>query len=163
MEVRQAGERDTEKLSELVARFRVELGRLKGAEGEPDIAAAAEELAEYGRKAYPVFVAEGDAGGIAGHLVCRVDGKTVWAESLYVEPEYRRRGVASGLYAEAERLAAKIGGETVYNWVHPNNEAVIAFLAKRGYDVLNLVELRKARAGEKPAGKVRVGEHEFEY
>jgi hypothetical protein len=50
-----------------------------------------------------------------------------------------------------------------YNWVHPNNDGIIAFLRKRGYGVLNLIELRGARPGASLTNKVRVGEHEFDY
>lgn len=87
----------------------------------------------------------------------------VWAESLYVLPAYRRQGIASTLYAEAEKLALALGSDTSYNWVHPNNEPIIRFLQRRGYDTLNLVELRRPRPGEKPSRVISVGEHEFKY
>ena len=72
-------------------------------------------------------------------------------------------GIASALYAEAECLAEKLGSSTVYNWVHPNNNIIVAFLKKRGYDVLNLVEVRRARPGERPDKTISVGQDEFSY
>ncbi len=161
MNIRQAVAGDGEALAGLVAGFRAAMGRLRGREARPDVAAGREEIAEYEAKGYPIFVAEAEGSGLVGYIVCRVDGKTVWAESLYVVAEHRRKGVASALYAEAERLAEGLGSETVYNWVDPDNDAIIAFLAGRGYDVLNLVEVRRARAGEKPTKTVAVGRHRF--
>ena len=101
------------------------------------------------------------SGELLGYLVCRVDGEVVWAESLYVRETCRRLGVGSALYAQAEQLAQSLGGGTPYNWVDPDNEKIIRFL-QRGYNVLNLIELRRPDAGEELSKKVRVGNHEFE-
>ena len=99
---------------------------------------------------------------MVGYLVCRVDDGVVWAESLYVSPAYRRQRIGSSLYAEAERLADELGSEILYNWVDPNNTQIIAFLQKRGYRVLNLIELRRTRPDEEMKGKIRVGPNEFD-
>ena len=163
MKIRRATAHDEGRLALLVAGYRVELAEFRGQAASVTVAQAKSELADYGRRKLPIFVAESSSEKLAGYLVCRVEGKTVWAESLFVMPQRRRKGVASALYAEAERLAGELGSDTVYNWVHPNNDAVIAFLAKRGYSVLNLVELRRARQGEKPAGKISVGKQQFDY
>lgn len=163
MKVREARTEDVTPLAALVARFRVELRRLRGIESTLDTAAAGAEIAEYLERDFPVYVAEARDGQLAGYLVCRVDGSVVWVESVYVAEDRRRQGVGSLLYARAERLAERLGGQTPYNWVHPNNDRMIRFLASRGYDVLNLIELRRARQNERPAAKVRVGEYEFRY
>ena len=42
-----------------------------------------------------------------------------------------------------------MGEDTVYNFVHPNNEGMIRFLASKGYTVLNMIEVRKPYKGEK--------------
>jgi ribosomal protein S18 acetylase RimI-like enzyme len=160
--IREARPEDTEALARLVAAFRAELARLHGEERTPDPGAAREELAEFRAKGFPIRVAEVE-GKPVGYLVCRVEDDVVWVEQLYVAPGHRRRGIGSALYAEAERLCRELGGDTVYNWVHPNNDAIIAFLAKRGYTVLNLIELRRPLPGERPERRIRVGAHEFDY
>jgi len=163
MKVKGLHEEDIQETAELVARFRVELSNLRGIKKKPNITAAVEELNEYVDNGFPVFIAENEDEAIIGYIVCRMDGEVVWAESLYVVPEYRRMGTASILYERAEQLAKKLGSETVYNWVHPNNEKIISFLDKKGYNVLNLIEVRKAIAGEKIGSKIRVDAHEFNY
>jgi len=163
LRIRSAHKNDHEQLELLVAQFRVELGMLHGYAQEPDLKAAAREIAEYEASGFIITVAEESECRLVGYLVCRVNDGIVWAESLYVAPEFRRRGIASILYAEAEKLANKIGCDTVYNWVHPNNDRIIEFLRKRGYGVLNLIELCGVRPGTSPTKKIRVGEHEFDY
>lgn len=138
------------------------LAQLRGTACKLDLAAASEELAEYVEKSFPIYVAESAPGALAGYLVCRVDGDVVWAESLFVTPDYRRRGVGSDLYAAAERLAHELGGDTLYNWVDPNNDRIIHFLRKRGYTVLNLIELRRARPGEEMTHKISLGTNKFD-
>ena len=162
MKIRRAEDADNEQLVRLIAEFRVGLAGLRGKDASPDLAAPAAELDGYRRRQFPIFVAEGEP-GLAGYLVCRVDENTVWAESLFVRPEHRRKGVASMLYAEAERLADELGSHTVYNWIHPDNDAIVGFLRKRGYDVLNLVEVRRARPGETLSRELLVGRHRFGY
>jgi ribosomal protein S18 acetylase RimI-like enzyme len=161
--VRRAAATDGEQLARLIAGFRVALAALKGRAEEPDAGKAVQELTGYLDAGYPIYVAALDSGKLVGYLVCRVVDDVVWAESLYVDPAHRRQGIASALYARAEALAEARGTETVYNWVHPNNHAIIAFLRKRGYTVLNLVEVRRPYAKEHASLTIKVGEHEFDY
>ena len=149
-------------LAEMVALFRVELRSYKGITSKPNIEAGREEMEEYLAAGFPVFAAIVD-GEYAGYVVCRVDSEVVWVESIFVKDEYRRQGIASALHSKAEEIAAFYGDDTVYNYVHPNNHRMIAFLRKRGYTVLNLIEIRKPYAGEKTTQIIKVGENEFDY
>ncbi|WP_459130111.1 GNAT family N-acetyltransferase [Guggenheimella bovis] len=151
-----------EALSEMVALFRVELNSYKGIISKPNIEAGREEMEEYLFHKFPVFAALID-GKYAGYLVCRIDGEIVWGESMYVREEYRRQGVATALYGKAEEIAASFGEDMVYNYVHPNNHKIIRFLKKRGYTVLNLIEVRKPYKGEKLTQTISVGDYDFDY
>jgi ribosomal protein S18 acetylase RimI-like enzyme len=162
MIVRPYIDNDEQHVIQLVAEFRVALAQLKSLDKDSNLKAARKELDEYQENQYPIFVAEIDD-RLVGYLVCRIDADVVWGESLYVCQEYRRQGIGSALYSEAEKLAESLGGDTVYNWIHPNNHTIIAFLRKRGYTVLNLVEIRKPREGETPREKIQVGRYEFDY
>ncbi len=156
-------DKDKADITQLIATFRVELASLKDIKNETDIANAKEELQDYINCKYPIFVAENKDKLIIGYIVCKVESEVVWAESLYVLPEHRRTGIASLLFNEAEKLAQKYGNDTVYNWVHPNNRRMIKFLEEKGYDVLNLIEIRKSRKGETNSKKIKVDDHEFKY
>ena len=149
-------------LAEMVAFFRVELRSYKGIESKPNVDSGREEMEEYLAAGFPVFAAIVD-GEYAGYVVCRVDSEVVWVESIFVKEEYRRHGVATALHSKAEEIAATYGDDTVYNYVHPNNHRMIEFLRKRGYTVLNLIEIRKPYKDEKLTQTIAVGKHEFDY
>lgn len=163
MIIRLAELEDEEKISELIAQFRVDLKQLKVVKSMPDIERGKEEFKEYMKEKYPVFVAENGNKELLGYLVCKVDGKTVWAESLFTDFNARRKGVGSKLYEKAEELAQDLGSSTVYNYVHPNNDKIIPFLSKKGYNVLNLIEIRKPRKNEVLSTKIAIGNYEYDY
>ena len=146
----------------LAAQFRSELDALKGIAKEPSLKRGEQELQDYLDANFLVYVAC-EAEELLGFAVSRVDGGVVWLEAIYTSPAARRKGVASALFCEVERLAKENGEPTVYNWIHPNNEKMLNFLAKRGYCVLNLIEVRKAYEGESLTQKIPVGEWEFDY
>jgi ribosomal protein S18 acetylase RimI-like enzyme len=162
MKIRKFTPEDTEQIVILIADFRVFLANLKSLSKNPDIESARIELEDYLSDRYRIYIAE-DGVSIVGYLVCKIDQNTVWAESLYVKPSMRRRGVGTALYSEAESLAESFGGNTVYNWVHPNNNEIIHFLKQRSIDVLNLIELRKQYPNEKIFTKIDVGDNQFRY
>jgi len=163
MKIRSYEVRDREDLINLIAKFRVRLAELKAIDKEINLKDAEEELDYYLNKKFPIFIAEDLDGILIGYHVCRVEDDVVWSESLYVLPEMRRKGIGSALYEKGENLVEQLGGETLYNWVHPNNDISIPFLKKRGYDVLNLIEVRKKRANEKFTQVINVGKHKFNY
>ena len=162
MDVIRAGLADLEGLTPLAAAFRAVLRSFKGEDQTPDEGAAREELAEFLEKGFPVFAAVED-GAYLGYIVCRVDEPCLWVEHIYVLPGCRRRGVASRLFGEAEAVAAAMGEDTVFNYVHPNNDGMIAFLRAKGYTVLNMIEIRKPWRGEKLTTKIRVDGNTFDY
>ena len=149
-------------LAEMVALFRVELRSYKGITSRPNMEAGREEMEEYLSAKFPVFAALLN-GEYAGYVVCRIDNEVVWVESIFVKEEYRRKGIASALFGKAEEIAASYGDDTVFNYVHPNNHRIIQFLRKRGYTVLNLIEIRKPYKNETLTQTFAVGEHEFDY
>jgi len=163
LKIRLAQANDEAALIQLITEFRLSLATLRGKVQKLDFAAARKELDEYLEKEFPIYLADSETATIIGYSVCRVEGDVVWVESLYVVPKYRRKGVGSSLYEEAERLAQEHGGNTPYNWVDPNNDTIIRFLQKRGYSVLNLIELRRAQPGEEMTQKLCVGTHEFDF
>jgi GNAT superfamily N-acetyltransferase len=151
---------------DLVARFRVELARFKGREKEPNLDAARDELGCYissKNVLYPTWVAISDDGKLIGYFVCKVSEDVVWAESMYVLPDHRREGIATALFEKGEKLAKQHGNETLYNWIHPNNDGIIRFLQQKGYTVLNLLEVRKQFKDEPIRTKVEINGQNYDY
>ena len=76
---------------------------------------------------------------------------TPWLASVYVAPEFRRRGIASALVAEIERIAAEEGVATLWLWT-PDQDRLYARLgwketARERYRGLEAVIMRKELVG----------------
>ena len=151
-----------EQTSELLASFRVTLKRFKGIDEEIDISLAKEELSSFiSDKDYPIYLCiENDE--VLGYMILHVYG-VIWVEQIYVREDSRRKGVASLLFDKAEQCSNEINEDTLFNYVHPNNDAMINFLRSKGYDVLNLIEIRKPFKGEKNDKVIKVNNNEFKY
>ena len=162
MNIFQIDEKDIDRTAPLVANFRVELCSYKGIEAKPDIEAGSEDLLYFLKAQYPVFAAE-ENGELVGYLVCRIEDEVLWVEHIFVSNHYRRKGVASLLFEKAEEIAGSMGQETVFNYVHPNNDGMIQFLREKGYTVLSLIEIRKPYKGEKTKTTIKVNNNTFDY
>lgn len=154
---------DCPSLGKLCAGFRAALRSYKGLTSAPDDAAGCAELTEYVDAKWPVYAARTADGQWAGYIVLRMEEPLVWVESLYVEEKFRRGGAASALFQKAEEQAAAWGETTVFNYVHPNNHGMIAFLRRHGYTVLNLIEIRKPWPHETLRTTINVGDENFDY
>ena len=148
-------EKDYDSVAKMISEFRHELNKLKGLDKEQGHEDSLKELNEYIGKKYPVYIAKSN-NDIYGYMVLKKEDTVVWVESIYIKSEYRKQGVAALLFQKAEQIAHGLGNETLFFWVHPNNEKMISFLAKQGYDTLNLIEIRKTKA-QSEKGRIRVG------
>ncbi len=162
MELVKIGTLDADRIAPLVAAFRTRLKSFKGIRSQPDTEAGKEEILEYLESGFPVYAVE-DSGAFAGYIVCRIDKPCLWVEQIFVREDYRRKGVATMLFSKAEEIAASMGEDTVYNFVHPNNENMIGFLRSKGYTVLNMIEIRKPYKDEKLTDVIHVGKEAFDY
>ena len=152
-----------ENLIKLLSLNRIDLAELRAIKKELDLEAAKEELNYYLEKKFPIYLAIDEQGKMLGFTVCKIDDDIVWDELLYVIPDSRRNGVGSALFKKAEELAETYGRETLYTWVPPNNYRSIPFLKKHGYNVLNLIEVRKRVKSDNITQKIQVGKYEFDY
>ncbi|MBQ1826441.1 MAG: GNAT family N-acetyltransferase, partial [Erysipelotrichaceae bacterium] len=155
-------EKNSFAISYMVSDFRIYLASLKGRKIEEDLNEAAREVSGYIKKGYPVF-AVAENGKYQGYAVCRIEDDVVWLESIYVRQPERRRRFGSSLLKRAEEIAAEHGNDTLYINIHPNNEPMIGFLHSKGYDVLNLLELRKKTGNEKLESEYQIGDHKYRY
>ena len=162
MELIKVGTMDADRIAPLVAAFRIQLKSFKGIKSPPNTEAGKEEILEYLESGFPVYAVE-DRGVFVGYIVCRIDEPCLWVEHIFVREESRRKGVATMLLNKAEEIAASMGEDTVYNFVHPNNENMIRFLRSKGYTVLNMIEIRKPYKGEKLTATIHVEKEAFDY
>ena len=162
MELVKIGIMAADKIAPLAAAFRTQLKSYKGIPSQPDSDAGKEEILAFLEAGFPVYAVE-ECGVFVGYIVCRIDDSCLWVEQLYVREEYRRKGVATTLFKKAEEIAASMGEDTVYNFVHPNNEIMIRFLRAKGYTVLNMIEIRKPYSGERLTTTVHVEKEAFDY
>ena len=162
MEIIRLDESHCDAVAPLIAGFRTALHAYRGIASTPDTEAGKEEFLDFLKADYPVFAAVED-GKATGYIVCRIEEPILWVEQIYVCDAYRRKGVASRLFEKAEEIAASMGEDTVFNYVHPNNDGMIGFLRSKGYTVLNLIEIRKPYKNEKLNTTVRVNDHVFDY
>ncbi len=153
---------NADRIAPLVAAFRVQLNAYKGIRSQPNIVAAEDEIHEFLESGFPVFAAA-DGDTYIGYIVCRIDEPCLWVEHIYVCEEYRRKGAATLLFSKAEEIAHTMGEDTVYNFVHPNNQGMIAFLRSKGYTVLNMLEIRKPYKGENLTTTIHVEDETFDY
>ena len=148
--------------AELLSLFRNQLRKYKGIDNKPDIDSASKELTSILKdNNYLIYLCLKNK-IVVGYMVLKIDG-VIWVEQIYVIESYRRKGIASLLYKEAEKTSSNIGEETLFNCVHPNNKAIISFLKSKGYTVLNLIEIRKPYKDEKLNTVIKVGNNDFDY
>lgn len=162
MELRKVETKDAERLAPLVAAFRVQLKSYKSIKSQPNVQAAKEEIIDFMKAGFPVYAVE-DNDAFVGYIVCRIDEPCLWVEHIFVREDYRRKGVATMLFSKAEEIAMSMGEDTVYNFVHPNNDNMIQFLRSKGYTVLNMIEIRKPYKGEQPETTIHVEKEAFDY
>lgn len=153
---------DADRIAPLAAAFRVQLKAYKGIKSQPNLNAGKEEILEYLESGFPIYAVE-DQGAFVGYIVCRIEAPCLWVEQIYVREDYRRKGVATMLFNQAEEIAASMGEKNVYNFVHPNNEKMLRFLRSKGYTVLNMIEIRKPYEGEKLTTTIHVEKETFDY
>ncbi|MBA2444253.1 MAG: GNAT family N-acetyltransferase [Nocardioidaceae bacterium] len=107
-----------------------------------------EELAEYLSMAVNAMVCEAD-GHVAGFALAFEPGTSydsinyrwhgelfddfLYLDRIAVSPDFRRRGIATGLYDEMERLAAPHGRMVCEVNSKPANVESLAFHSRRGY------------------------------
>jgi ribosomal protein S18 acetylase RimI-like enzyme len=82
-------------------------------------------------------------GTVAGTVMGGYDGNRGWIYWLAVDPGHRRRGIATALLRQVERLLAERGCLKVNLQVLESNAQTVAFYQKLGYSVEERVSMGK--------------------
>lgn len=83
---------------------------------------------------------------LIGYSVLKTEEQVCWLDWIFVKPEHRGTNAASDLFDYSEKVAVALGSDQLYIWVHPDNHPMLKFLKKKGYDVLNLIEVKKEKS-----------------
>lgn len=146
----------------LVIEFRNYLSTLHDYEQNHEEISAKEEINLYLKNEYPIYAISKN-GLMVAYAVLRIEDNVVWLESIFVREDYRNKGLGKILFEKGEEIAREYYNETLYNYVHPNNDLMINFLKSMGYDVLNLIEIRKAYTKEEFNKEYQIGNNIFKY
>ena len=90
-----------------------------------------------------LFVAEADAGALAGAVMAGSDGHRGWLYYLATEPAARRAGLGRALVRHAEDWLAGQGIGKVNLMIRVENEPVRAFYGRIGYEVEDRVVMAR--------------------
>lgn len=80
---------------------------------------------------------------IVGTVMAGYDGHRGWINYLAVDPQYRHRGIAGQMLAEAEKRLRAMGCPKINLQVRTSNRDVIAFYEHLGFRPDNVVSLGK--------------------
>lgn len=89
------------------------------------------------------FVAE----ELVAAVIAAFDGTRAWIYHLAVQPEWRRRGIASALVHAAEQRVQSLGASKVNLQVRATNGEVVAFYRSLGYAVEERVSMGRRLDG----------------
>ena len=88
------------------------------------------------------LIAEMD-GKPVGVLMAGYEGRRGWINSFAVDPTHRKHGIGRALMAEAERLLRAAGCPKINLQVRLDNEEVVEFYRRLGYEVEPLICMGK--------------------
>jgi GNAT superfamily N-acetyltransferase len=145
---------------QLVFEMKIIMSRLNGSEKIVMMSEAVHEAESYFTENRRVYVYKIN-NKMVGYSVLKTEDQVVWLDWMYVDSDYHEKGIASKLFDHAEEFAMKLGNDQLYVWVHPDNHRMIRFLKKKGYDVLNLIEVKKVKDNFKE--KLVILGNEFKY
>lgn len=82
-------------------------------------------------------------GHVVGTTMAGYDGHRGWIYSVAVDPNHRRRGIATSLIREAERLLKAVNCPKINLQVMPNNRGAVALYQSLGYAIEDRVSMGK--------------------
>lgn len=133
-----------DQFAQLVCEMRNVMNALNHKTKKTTLGEAVQEANDYFTNNRRVFALEENK-ELIGYSVLKIEDKVCWLDWLFVTPAFQRKGIASLLFSHAEAYAEDLGNDQLYIWVHPDNHGMLNFLRKNGYDVLNLIEIKKKK------------------
>ena len=136
---------DIDKLTSIVSKQM----KFIGANGDPErIRNAIKNALEENKRAI-FFVKTNNAKEYSGFAFCNISSGLesgadyIWINELYVEPEYRRKGVASEIMGFIETWAKEKGIKYIATVTGKTNETAMGLYEKNGYELGEIMWVEK--------------------
>jgi len=142
--IREVTKEDIENFAQLVLNFKNEHSHMIGGEGIFMLDDAMEEVRRYlARDDTGYFVALDSSDKLIGFRRWELHDDFYFTRELYIIPDARRRGIAKALVRHFEKWVIEKGQDIASISCTPHNIAMIALVYSEGYDILNMIEMRK--------------------
>ncbi len=138
-------------LSHLVHAFWNEHASLLGRKSSVTLKDAEREVRKYlEMENAGYFIAVDNGEKIVGFRRWELHEDFYWTRELYVIPEMRMKGVARALIRHFEKWVLERGQDIACISCIPHNVAMIMLARSEGYDILNMIEMRKNLTDNQP-------------
>ena len=109
------------------------------------------------RKDMGYFVAVDSSNRLVGFRRWELHDDFYFTRELYVVPDMRQKGVARELIRHFEKWVQKRGQDIACISCIPHNIAMITLACSEGYDILNMIEMRKnlTKDSSPPRSKIK--------
>jgi ribosomal protein S18 acetylase RimI-like enzyme len=97
-----------------------------------------------------LFLIAEQGGEVVATCMAGYEGHRGWINYLAVSPEYRRRGIAREIMAEAERRLKAAGCPKINLQIRGRNKEVIAFYRSIGYKMDDVLSMGKRLEEDRP-------------
>jgi len=154
--IREASKKDIRTLTQLVFEFRNEHSRMLGGGSNFTINDAKEEVERYMKmRDTGYFVAADSENRLLGFRRWELHDGFYFTRELYIIPNGRGQGIARELIRHFEKWVLKKGQDIACISCIPHNAAMISLARSEGYEILNMIEMRKdlIEQNKKPWGE----------
>lgn len=135
---------------------------INGQVDSPESTQAKENIKIWTSEKHELYIIESDNTAVGFIHIWYKGGNVAWIEDVFIDEEYRGKGIGSQAINSAEEIIKQQPGYTaVCMDVVPRNKNALATYYKLGYDTLSLITVRKELGENHREEKADVLGHNF--